>query len=223
MAKFSPILGSVRGSLAGCTFTRCRGGNMVTVRKVPTNRQSSRQLRVRAAFADVAVAWNGLSDAQRAQWKDYAKSRPRVNALGTEYTMTGQQAFISLMTVWSDSGEVIKKEPPAQGRRNPPGPGAIFILEFHQPGTIWTNDVVAPGIGGRHVLWWSGPINSARDPGLSRAAIVAYSERNPVGLVEWVLPFEVQAGSTAKFWLGNVDQFGQLSELVSRKARWDPV
>lgn len=100
MAKFSPgpLAGAVSGSQGGVTFSHNKGGPYFRSRAIPTNPASSFQLNARARLAAFSQAWQGLTDAQRQAWVEWARQNPIVNALGHAVLMSGQQAYIKLNT-----------------------------------------------------------------------------------------------------------------------------
>lgn len=61
---------------------------------VPTNPNTPRQQAVRQALGQMAVAWNALSSAERADWNIYASNVPMVDRLGETMHLSGQQHFI---------------------------------------------------------------------------------------------------------------------------------
>ena len=222
-ALFSPILGPLRGSIGSTVFSHNKGGDYARLRQAPTNPQSARQMAVRNILATLSVGWSELTDAQRANWKAYADDRPRTNPLGGSYTMTGLQAYCALNSVMVDSGGVAGDSPPLIGVQNPGGSGGGTTLVFTTASTITITPASAPPTGGRVVCWWNGPVGSGQDPDLKQAVLVAYSDVDPAGAVVLTLPFAVQDGETAKFWVGNIDAYGQKSELIEFRALYTAV
>jgi hypothetical protein len=84
------------GSIAGVTSSRNRYGQYKRTRAIPVNPSSDRQGIIRAQLGDLSQAWRDLTDAQRAGWENLALSLVRTDALGQQYTLDGQQAYISV-------------------------------------------------------------------------------------------------------------------------------
>jgi len=214
MAKIQYIVGIMRGSLAGVTYSHNKGGDYARKRQAPTNPGSSRQSAVRQILAALAGDWSELTDGQRALWAAYAEDRPRTDPLGGTYTMTGLQAFCSLNCVIIDSGGTQIDVPPNLGIQNPSGPGDPVGVSFTDEDTISVIFTPTPPSGGRGVVWWNGEIGAGQDPDSRQARVVGYTEEDPSGPTTMDLPYAVQDGATCKFWVGHIDAYGQRSQLI---------
>lgn len=84
------------GSQAGTTASRNRYGQYLRTRAIPVNPASTQQGLARARLGAAAAAWRALTDAQRAGWRDLGLSMTRSDSLGSSYTLTGPQAFVSI-------------------------------------------------------------------------------------------------------------------------------
>lgn len=92
------------GSLAGQTSSRNRFGQYRRTRAVPVNPNSSAQQAVRNYLTSSALAWRGLTNAEREAWTSYAGGHPRVNSLGQSITLTGFQFYVSVNQVLLSAG-----------------------------------------------------------------------------------------------------------------------
>lgn len=81
------------GSLAGTTASRNRFGQYERTRATPVNPNSDKQGVVRARLAVNSAAWRGLTDNQRAGWRDLGLQIIRSDSLGQSYTLQGNQAY----------------------------------------------------------------------------------------------------------------------------------
>lgn len=123
MAIFSPgpLIGEIRGSQGGTTFSRNRFGPYTRNRSVPVNPNSGRQVSVRANLAAVVEAWsNLLTETQRDAWRLYGNNVSWLNALGQPVSLPGFQHFVRAGTAhfqalvpFSLDGPVIFTLPPA--------------------------------------------------------------------------------------------------------------
>lgn len=70
----------------------------------------------RALLGWLSREWIELSDAQRAEWKDYADNHPQPDGFGGTFLMTGQNAFIMLnhTAVRLDDDSAMQVTPPGQ-------------------------------------------------------------------------------------------------------------
>lgn len=91
----STLLAEIRGSIAGSTFGRNRGGIYIRSRSVPINPGSEFQAAVRASLGLLSARWRDtLTNAQRAAWDAYALNTPRTNALGDPINIGGIGAYV---------------------------------------------------------------------------------------------------------------------------------
>lgn len=86
----SPIISEASGSMAGCTFSRNRGGPFIRARVTPVNPNSTYQQTVRSLMSQGSSLWSDtLTDAQRAAWDTYALNVPLPNRLGDPINVGG--------------------------------------------------------------------------------------------------------------------------------------
>ena len=91
--RFGPIVQSASGALGSVVFSRQGGTGVVRMRPMRVDRESGRQLEVRAQYAAVVLAWRGLSNAQRRAWWRCGQAYKRVDGEGVARTLTGWLAF----------------------------------------------------------------------------------------------------------------------------------
>lgn len=96
MANFiSPVYSDIRGSVAGNTYSRVRGGAIVRNRTKPINPQTANQSLVRSRVATLSALFGSLTVEQVNAWNQFAQTYPAKNSLGEEYVPTGKQVFFS--------------------------------------------------------------------------------------------------------------------------------
>lgn len=100
------------GSQAGSTNSRNRFGQYIRTRAVPVNPNTSKQANVRAALANNAAAWRGLTDAQRAAWASLGSGMTRTDALGQSYTLDGFMAYCSVNNLNAAAGVALVADAP---------------------------------------------------------------------------------------------------------------
>lgn len=99
MAKvlFGNGVAEIRGSIAGSTFSRNRGGAYNRNRITPINPQSIDQIAARARVAQLSKRWGTvLTQLERDAWVGFADLNPIVDVLGQALILTGIQAYIQL-------------------------------------------------------------------------------------------------------------------------------
>ncbi len=95
MAKFTPLLGHLSGSVAGNVFSHNRNGPYIRGRSIPVNPQTDRQNLVRGFFGAAASAWSAtLTEAHRSAWDRYAQNTPLTDNTGSVFFMSGINAYM---------------------------------------------------------------------------------------------------------------------------------
>lgn len=211
MAKFVPILGQLRGSIAANTFSRNSGGAYVKQKGSPTNPNSERQQTIRGFLAQLSASWFALTSAQKSAWNGWADSNPLTDSLGQEYTRTGHQAYVGLNVRVLDAGDAECADPPDQGVPDAVTGGAVTYTDGDTVSVAFTNTL---GAAERLMVWMSMPQSGSGNPNLAQARLVSYSAKAAATPVSMDLPHYVVTGSTVNFWLAIQDEFGQISVPV---------
>lgn len=122
--KAGPIIGDIRGSIGGQTFSRNRFGAYSRQRVVPVNPSSARQNAVRVAMNQLQVNFRTLlTAAQQNAWRDYAQGTPTLNRLGDSIHLTAINMFIRANVIKLLAGEASVDDAPST-----PGIAAIPTL-----------------------------------------------------------------------------------------------
>jgi hypothetical protein len=97
MARCVFINAELRGSIAGQTYSRNRGGAFVRARVTPTNPSSGAQVRARDGFLQASRAWMSLSQDDKAAWAGFAEAiyKPKHPKIGV--SLTGANAYVALL------------------------------------------------------------------------------------------------------------------------------
>jgi len=91
----SPVYSDARGSVAGLTYSRNRGGLYTRARVVVTNPNSTRQQDIRNAMSQLSEYWlTGLTADQRTAWSNYAANVQVRDKLGALIHISGQNHFL---------------------------------------------------------------------------------------------------------------------------------
>lgn len=101
------------GSVGGRTSSRNSSGQYIRARAIPTNPNTPAQSRARAALADLAAGWRGLTSTQMTSWNNFGQSFTVVNSLGTTIHLTGLQCYVKVNTVNLLNGVAAVSTPPA--------------------------------------------------------------------------------------------------------------
>jgi len=115
MAKimFGGGISEMRGSVAGTTYSRNRGGAYTRNRVTPLNPASANQQLVRSSITDLSTQWSTvLTQAQRDSWTALAQAFPTTDIFGASIVLTGLQMFVRQNTPLSYIGETLLLSPP---------------------------------------------------------------------------------------------------------------
>lgn len=92
--KFGGGVAEARGSIAGTTFSRNKGGSYARQRVTPVNPQSTYQQAQRARVSLLATEWSQtLDQTERDGWKVFADNFPLTDVFGDSLVLSGAQAF----------------------------------------------------------------------------------------------------------------------------------
>ena len=96
--KYTPsvLLGQLSKSAGSVTAGHNRNGSYLRTKVIPTNPRTSLTTFARGVVGAFASAWRGLSASQRNGWAALGTTMLRSDSLGNPYTLTGQQAYISV-------------------------------------------------------------------------------------------------------------------------------
>lgn len=124
--KAGPIIGDIRGSIGGQTFSRNRFGAYSRQRVIPVNPATTRQENVRAAMSQLQERFrNTLTQAQKDGWKAYASETPLLNKLGDQILPTAINMFLRANVINLLAGNSAIDDAPST-----PGIAAIPVLTF---------------------------------------------------------------------------------------------
>jgi hypothetical protein len=212
MAIYSPILGELRGSIGGNTFSRNKGGVYVRQRGVPTNPNSTRQQVVRSLVATYAQYWGGVLDAdERAAWNTYAQEHPVLNSLGQEIYLTGLDWYVKINTRLADAALTPLTEPPVEE-----GPGSLATITPTLTSPAGLSLAFAPVLEEDEciVCWASLPQKGGTMPNFRQCRLVGYSAVAQATPAVFVTPFTYQVGERAVIYATRMDEEGQLGGFL---------
>lgn len=215
MAIFKPSLGEISGKIAANVFSHNTGATYIRAKSVPVNRNSVRQQAARNALAWVSAQWAGLSDNQRAIWKQWAGMHPVIDRLGNSIVLSGQGAYCQLNARLRNLGVAKISDPPAVGMS-----ANITITSIALTGPLaavltFTSSPLPAGVRAELLLTAGSP--AGRDPNMRSARWAAASgaaATSPVTLTSCV-PFT--SGAIVNTWVRLTDQFGQSSVPIKTR------
>lgn len=151
-------VGQMSGSLAGITASHNKGGPYFRNRAIPTNPNSTAQLRTRNFLATNSSNWADLTNAQRAAWVEWARQNPITNTLGNSVLKTGHQSYIGLNSRILLAGDTVIDVPPIVTAPN----GFTSAAQDGDIGTGDTDLTFSPALeSGNQVMLFAAVTNSA--------------------------------------------------------------
>lgn len=211
-AIFNPILGLLRGRLAGNVFSHNKGGDYVRLGTTPTNPQTSRQQTTRGILGGLASAWSqNLTPAQRDAWDVWASANPIKNSLGIDVTITGLAWFLKCNCRLSDAGLENVVDPPVD-----PAPVSLqtFSVDISAATTIdvtFTDDMLSDEA---FILWTSLPVSVGSTPNLAQCRLAGYSGVGQASPWAATSPHSFQTGQRGVMYGARLDGQGLISAFL---------
>lgn len=136
LIRFGNGVTEMRGSIAGTTFSRARGGAIARSRTSPINPNTLAQAAVRTRFADVVAAWSGIAGKPTVdEWNTFAQGVELLNRLGEAYTPSGRQMFLAVNLARQSAGLAISVALPSSTNQPEP-PSQITEITAESTGGI---------------------------------------------------------------------------------------
>jgi hypothetical protein len=110
--KLGALAQDVRGTIAGQTFSRNKGGSYVRQKVSGTQPQTARQTAQRSILSQVSIAWANTEAATRALWYAYAENNPVLDVFGDSLKLNGAAVFAKLNAIRVTCGQAIIATPP---------------------------------------------------------------------------------------------------------------
>lgn len=157
-AKYGGGIQDVRGSIAGQVHSRNTFGNYIRQKVSPVQPRTSRQLEVRALFAELSRRFsNYLTDAQQEAWRQAAASTPIRDVFGDSITLTGINLYTRLNSLRALMGQPPLDDPPPV--ENVEALQAFSVTDAGA-GNLEVSFAPAPVPGGRALaIWATEPVN----------------------------------------------------------------
>lgn len=163
------VVSDIRGSIAGTTYSRNKGGLYARARVAPINRNTPAQSLVRANFATNAKRWSGtFTDSERASWTAFAAANPLVNILGASIIVSGLAMAQKLNQVLSQIGAAAITAPPPDLSVPPLAAVTGAVLDSTLPGL--TIDTAAQTVvaGAKYYVFATPPLAPGKTPQTSQ-------------------------------------------------------
>lgn len=191
-----PLTGQASGRLGGTVASHNRYGMYLRNGVIPVNPNTSFQQAQRAHLGAASTAWQGLTDAQRLAWTNWAGTNPVVNRLGQPVDLQGNAAYVQIAARLLRAGQTLPTLPPVTAQ-----PDALLTL-------TGTFDI---GSGSTEVTFTPTPLGAAEQLWLN-AAVVDSSGINYVRNLLKNTTIATAATTSPYDWQADVEaRFGTLS------------
>jgi hypothetical protein len=110
--RYGEMVADARGHIDGIVYTRNRYGAYASNRVSPVNPNTARQQTIRENFVALTTAWRDLTESQRTAWSVLGSQIIRTDSLGGDYTLTGQQAYMSVNALRLNQGAAVVDDAP---------------------------------------------------------------------------------------------------------------
>jgi hypothetical protein len=137
--KFGSIVTDGRGKIGGHVASKNRAGAYLRTKVTPVNPRSLKQVNARASLSARAIAWRGLTAAQRTQWNSAVASFMGTDIFGDIRKPTGFNLYNKLNINLLNAGGAVITAPPL-----PIGVGQITTLTPSQVPAGATSLIYAP-------------------------------------------------------------------------------
>jgi len=211
-AIYSPILGEMRGKVAGWVFSRNKGGTYCRLRATPTNPNSARQQSTRNFVAWCATTWSEvLTEAQREQWREWAETHPWKNSLGLDVFLTALDWYTMVNSRLLDCAASTILVP---DDLSAPAPLSTMTITIPTATTVAVAFTPALGAGNRLFAWGSGPLGVGQSPNFKQARLIGYSAAAAASPVTLVLPWTIPTGAKLRVFAGVMNAKGRCSTVL---------
>jgi hypothetical protein len=171
-----------RGGMGGLVFNTWRGINTVKTNTSPTGQGTAKRLAAQALMAVVSKEWQGLLDADRAAWNQYAIDHPVTDWTGAPKRLTGMNWYIKCNLQLHILGAASVDTPPIVAA---PDPVSAFTLA--QTGDDLTCTWGAPTDGDHEIRFFvAGPLSAGRAAKIEQASFLMQkdgTETQPLHLI----------------------------------------
>lgn len=163
------VVSDIRGSIAGTTYSRNKGGLYARARVAPINRNTPAQTLVRNNFATNAKLWSGTFTAdERAAWTAFAAANPLVNILGASIIVSGLAMAQKLNQVLSQVGAATITAPPPDLSVPALAPASGVVVDDTGPTMEVTTTAQAVVAGAKYYIFATPGLSPGKTPQTSQ-------------------------------------------------------
>lgn len=123
--KLTAFVAGIRGSVAGTTFSRNKGGDYVRTKVTPNNPDTAFQQARKNNLTSLAQAWRALTAAQIAAWNAAVEGFKTTDIFGDLKTPSGEQLYMRLNMNLALVGTAAISDPPAPAEVEAPSSFSI--------------------------------------------------------------------------------------------------
>lgn len=163
MAKFKPVLGDLRGKVAGNVFSRNTYGAYVRQKVTPVNPNTQYQQIVRGRLRDIAQRYQAeLTDGQRQSWAEYARNNPIKDVFGDTIYLTAIAMYQHINQLAIMSGASYYDDPPKDNTPAGEFLSASISLKEAGPLVTVTYTILSAPINWKLLIYGIYPLNEGQ-------------------------------------------------------------
>lgn len=156
--RHGPLASALSGTIHSLNFAIGPSGAYIRRRAIRTDRQSAKQLEVRAAYSSAFAAWRALSENKRQGWRATAARVPHTNALGVKSPLSGATLYLQQFMWGRHAGYASPTIPPVAIAQSPP---TAIVLALWVAGssniTVSASNLIYPA---QWQLWLTRPFST---------------------------------------------------------------
>lgn len=194
-----PLVGQISGSIGNIVYSSNKGGTYMRNRVIPKLAIGEYAAAAKARMTQVSQSWQYQSDARKIAWKEWAKGRPILNALGQSRIVPGHVAYNRCNITMLVCGWEMISDPPVI----PPtyAPTTLVLNADIGVGTFDITFAPAPCAADGRLMVWAALVSSKGIHYVENLyKLVAVS---PLAQTS---PYDIQAAVTERFGVITVGQ-----------------
>jgi hypothetical protein len=212
--KLGALAQDVRGSIAGNTFARNKGGSYVRQKSSPTQPRTVRQVEQRAILANASGLWKGLTEELRNAWNVYAANNPITNVFGDAILLSGHGAFVQVMALRATIGLAASTTPPVSGGLVPAAVEAGTLVADVSDGALTVTTAAQVATSGGYMFWATRGMSAGRASVESDYRYAGYVPVEAAAVGAQVIPLDMNpllgfvAGQKVSVYVDRIDSNG---------------
>jgi len=222
--KLGALAQDVRGSIAGNTFARNKGGSYVRQKSSPTQPRTIRQLEQRAILSNVSGAWKALTDEVRNAWNVFAANNPITNVFGDSILLSGHGAYVQVNSLRLTIGLASSDTPPVTGGAVPAAVTVDTLVAEEDDKSLTVTTAAQSAASGGYMIWATRGMSTGRQNTESDFRYAGYVAASAAAVAASVDPLaknpllDFVAGQKVTVYVDRIDANGLIVDSTKMSA-----